>query len=221
MYHRIDALSAMVDLSPGTFVQYQGIEGRELLLELSKEEMMPCTEAHLDEFFYSYENLPEHSEMCFDAYEELALEDCEYEKIPLDLGLDSMYIPRVLVEYTNKDVQDVVNRTFHTEHDNVGNFVPPTPPYDIFHIPSERAIYALLDCNLLPPVAHSTGGSSTKPVILDTGASMAISPDASDFVEPPRPLKIPIALGGGVSWYDGCRDGNRVMDFHSQRQVRN
>jgi hypothetical protein len=52
------------------------------------------------------------------------------------------------------------------------------PPQYIFHTPSERAIDALLDCILFHPVANSTGGSSTKPVILDTGASMAISPDA-------------------------------------------
>jgi hypothetical protein len=33
-YHRIDALSALVELSPGTFLQYRGIKGSELLLEL-------------------------------------------------------------------------------------------------------------------------------------------------------------------------------------------
>jgi hypothetical protein len=60
-YHRIDALSALVELSPGMFIQYQGIKGRELLLELQKEEKMPEPETHLDEFFDSYKDLPDHS----------------------------------------------------------------------------------------------------------------------------------------------------------------
>jgi hypothetical protein len=64
-YHRIDAISALVELSPGTFMQYQGIKGRELLLELSKEEKLPEPDTHLDEFFDSYEDLPEHFEMFF------------------------------------------------------------------------------------------------------------------------------------------------------------
>jgi hypothetical protein len=66
-YHHIDALSALVELSPGTFMQYQGIKGRELLLELSKEEKLPEPETHLDEFFDSYEDLPEYSEIFFEA----------------------------------------------------------------------------------------------------------------------------------------------------------
>jgi hypothetical protein len=64
-YHRIDALSALVELSPGIFMQYQGIKGRELLLELSKEEKLPEPETHLDEFFDSYEDLPEPFEQFF------------------------------------------------------------------------------------------------------------------------------------------------------------
>jgi hypothetical protein len=132
----------------------------------------------------------------FYACEDLSTADYDDKTIPLDLGLDSINRPRVIVDCTNMEVKHVVHHTLHTCEENKGPFVSSDPPQDIFHTPSERAIDALLDCTLFPPVANSTGGSSTKPVILDTGASMAISPDAEDFVEPPRPLLVPIALGG-------------------------
>jgi hypothetical protein len=57
-------------------------------------------------------------------------------------------------------VQDVDDHTFHTCEENKGPFVSMDPPQDIFHTPSERAIDALLECRLFPPVANSTGGSS-------------------------------------------------------------
>jgi hypothetical protein len=78
----------------------------------------------------------------------------------------------------------------------IRDLLSPWPPKISFIPPSERAIDALLDFTLFPTVVNSTGGSSTKPAILDTGASMAISPDAGDFVEPPQTLLVPIALGG-------------------------
>jgi hypothetical protein len=202
-------------------MQYQGIKGRELLLELSKEENLPGTETHLDEFFDSYEDLPEYSEIFFEACEDLPTEDCDERNLPLELGLDYIYRTRILVDCTNIAVQDVVDHTFHTCEENKGPFVSMDPPQDIFHTPSERAIDALLDCTIFFPVANSTGGSSTKPVILDTGASMAISTDAGDFVEPPRPLLIPIALRGMargmmvagtgiVSWTFTAKDGTEI-----------
>jgi hypothetical protein len=92
-------------------MQYQGIKGRELLLELSKEEKMPGPETHLDEFFDSYEDLPEYSEMFFEACEDLPTEDCDDKKLPLYLGLDSIYRTSVLVDCTNMSVQDLVDHT--------------------------------------------------------------------------------------------------------------
>jgi hypothetical protein len=63
------------------------------------------------------------------------------------------------VECTNTAVQDVVDHTFHTCEENKGDFVSmPPPPQDIVHTPFERAIDALLDCTLFPPVVNSTGG---------------------------------------------------------------
>jgi hypothetical protein len=82
-------------------MQYQGIKGRELFLELSKEEKLPGPETHLNEFFDSYEDLTEYSEIFFEACEDLPTEDCDDRNLPLDMGLDSIYRIGVLVYFTN------------------------------------------------------------------------------------------------------------------------
>jgi hypothetical protein len=89
-YRRIDALSSMVDLSPGTFSQYQGIKGRELWLDVHghEDESIPKDVLHLEDYFDSYEDLPIYREAFFDTREHLDSVDYENSpRLPLDMGL--------------------------------------------------------------------------------------------------------------------------------------
>jgi hypothetical protein len=78
-----------------------------------------------------------------------------------------------------------------------------------------------MDGALLSPVALTTADILAL-VIFDTGASLAISPHRSDFVDDPTPLVRPTRLlrrhGQGAAnrrnW-DGC------MDFYGKRQFGN
>jgi hypothetical protein len=116
-YRRIDALSSMVELSPGTFAQYQGIKGRELWSDLygPEDEVITNDVLHLDDYFDSYEDLPIYSEAFFDAREDLDSDDlCYNPRVPLDIGIADLMCPRVSVDCTNDILDDLLAGTLHS-----------------------------------------------------------------------------------------------------------
>jgi hypothetical protein len=61
--------------------------------------------------------------------------------------------------------------------------------------PSSLALQALLDHRLSEPSGFFTWATRKVQVILDTRASLGISPHDSDFLEPPMPPRRPMFIG--------------------------
>jgi hypothetical protein len=167
-YRRIDALSSMVDLSPGTFSQYQRIKGRELWSDVHgpEDEVIPKDVLHPEDYFDSYEDLPIYRETFFDTRENLDSTDYEHSpRLPLDMGIADLVCPRIRIDCTSDILDTILDGTPHscTPTEDTSVF---QGEFDIFHTPTQRALAALIDhgvCSPVSPVANSTGGSTINP----------------------------------------------------------
>jgi hypothetical protein len=65
--------------------------------------------------------------------------------------------------------------------------------------PSDRALQALLDDRISEPSGFFTVANRVVSVILDTGASLGVSPFDSDFLEPSTPPSRPMFIGSMYS----------------------
>jgi hypothetical protein len=64
------------------------------------------------------------------------------------------------------------------------------------HVPTNQATQMLVTDDWMFAFAAKNPFESRAPVIFDTGASLAITPNQHDFVEPPILLSRPMTLGG-------------------------
>jgi hypothetical protein len=64
------------------------------------------------------------------------------------------------------------------------------------HVPTNQATQMLVTDNWMFTFAVKKPFESRAPVIFDTGASLAITPNKHDFVEPPTSLSRLMTLGG-------------------------
>jgi hypothetical protein len=62
--------------------------------------------------------------------------------------------------------------------------------------PSDLALSELIGNTMICPVVNNAMSQWIMTVIFDTGSSLAITPELSDFVSPPKPLARPMKLGG-------------------------
>jgi hypothetical protein len=62
--------------------------------------------------------------------------------------------------------------------------------------PSDLALSELIGNTMMCPVVNNAMSQWIMTVIFDTGASLAITPELSDSVSPPKPLARPMKLGG-------------------------
>jgi hypothetical protein len=90
--------------------------------------------------------------------------------------LDNIYVPRIVVDCSIPDLTHMDDST-------------------ALLAPSSLALQALLDDRLSEPSGFFTWATRKVQVILDTGASLGISPHNSDFLEPPTPPRRPMFIG--------------------------
>jgi hypothetical protein len=177
---RIQHLDTLVDLSPGTFTQYQTLQAKKWWSETFPKSKKKPEERHCDDdYFDTYQKFPvETGDHFFDTEQELEFD--ENENLCYVLNLDSIYKSRAIVNFTGGLACDPTQE----EKDTQTNLAP-----------SEWALQTLLDSTILSPVALTTTDILAQ-IIFDTGASLAISPHRSDFDDNPTPLSTPIQLGG-------------------------
>jgi hypothetical protein len=70
------------------------------------------------------------------------------------------------------------------------------PDHEANLSPSNMALSALIGENMLCLVGNSVTSKWVLSIIFDTGAILAITPDLSDFFDPPKPMARPMRLGG-------------------------
>jgi hypothetical protein len=175
-YRRIHNLERGLDLTPGTFLEWQKLQYKDWY-----DDMYPQPAAtndvidtnEMDEFFDSYEDLPVNCEELFDTYQTEVETHCVSWDV---LGLDAIYTPRMVIDCSSVTV---------------------TSLYDpaALLVPSDRALKALLDDRLSEPSGFFTCATRVVSVILDTGASLGVSPFVGDFLETPTPPIRPMFIG--------------------------
>jgi hypothetical protein len=184
-HRHIKYLDRLVDLSPGTFSQYQKLQANKWLLETFRKEKKEtaCNEVHCDDDYVdSYEEFPvDTGEIFFDSEGEIDFEP--YVNLCDVLNLDSIYQGRRVVDCTGTD-----STCNSTQQDLTGVSLAPSDR-------ALRALRVLLDVVVVTPVALTTDDLLAH-IIFDTGASLANSPYCSDFIDDPTPLAKPTQLGG-------------------------
>jgi hypothetical protein len=89
-------------------------------------------------------------------------------------------------------------------------------------VPTNQATQMLVTDDWMFAFASKKNPESRSPVIFDTGASLAITPNQHDFVNPPRSLSRPMTLGGmandleikgigTVEWTFDAADGSEIQ----------
>jgi hypothetical protein len=92
------------------------------------------------------------------------------------LGLDAIYTPRMVIDFSSATVPALDD------------------PAALF-APSDRALQALLDDRLSEPSGFFTCAKRVVSAILNTGASLGVSPFVGDFLETPTPPSRPMFIG--------------------------
>jgi hypothetical protein len=132
------------------------------------------------------------------------------------LDLDGAYCARVVVDCCG---------TSTSQHSTSGLTKSPSTETNVFEsnlAPSELALSELIGNTIICPVVNNAMSQWIMTVIFDTGASLAIMPELSDFVSPPKPLARPMKLGGManrieikgigiIAWNFTAKDGTEVQ----------
>jgi hypothetical protein len=148
-------------------------------------------ENELATFFDCYTDLPDDVEDFFDAQTEEAVENDSSQD---SLHLDNIYVPRIVIDCSSPDLN------------------PLDDPAALL-APSSLALQALLDDRLPEPSGFFTRATRKVQVILDTGASLGISPHDSDFLEPPMPPRRPMLIGSMANVLEATGIGKLVNTF--------
>jgi hypothetical protein len=106
------------------------------------------------------------------------------------LDLDGTYCARVVVECcgtsNSQNSMRGLTKSLSTE----------TTVFESNLAPSELALSELIGNMMICPVVKNAMSQWITTVIFDTRASLAITPELSDFVSPPKPLARPMKRGG-------------------------
>jgi hypothetical protein len=148
-------------------------------------------EDELETFFDSYAELPIDFEEFFDAQ---AIEAVENDSSWDVLKLDDIYVPRIVVDCLSPN---------STHLDDPAALLAP----------SILALQALLDDRLSEPSGFFTWATRKVQVILDTVASLRISPHDGDFLEPPTPPRRPMFIGSTANGLEVTGIGKLVNTF--------
>jgi hypothetical protein len=222
-YTRIQRLDEAVEFSPSTFVQYQSLEAKKLWKEFTTEDKKNVLEGHgcslkIDKsvFFQRVQNLPVYREeffYCLEKCESKNYDDCARRDL---LDLDGSYRARAVVECcgtsTSQNSTSGLTESPSTEttvlESNLGR--------------SKLALSELIGNTIICPVVNNEMSQWIMIVIFSTRASLAITPEISDFVSPPKPLARPVKLRGMangieikgigiVDWTFTTKDGTEVQ----------
>jgi hypothetical protein len=85
----------------------------------------------------------------------------------------------------------------------------------ITHVPTNQATQMLVTDDWMFAFAAKKPFDSRAPIIFDTGASLAITPNQHDFVEPPTSLSRPLTLGGMANDLEIKGTGTVVWNFYA------
>jgi hypothetical protein len=145
----------------------------------------------LETLFDIYSDLPTYVEEFFYAH---TIEAVESDSSSDVLKLDDIYVPHIVVDCSRPDL---------TQLDDP----------DTLLAPSSLVLQALLDGRLSEPSGFFTWTTRKVQVILDTGASLGISPHDSDFLQPPTPPRRPMFIGSMSNGLEVTGVGKIVNTF--------
>jgi hypothetical protein len=140
--------------------------------------------------FDAYENLPVYREEFFDCLEKHESENYDDCARRDHLDLDGAYSARVVVDCCG---------TSTSQHSTSGLTESPSTETTVLEsnmAPSELDLSELIRNTMICPLVNNAMSQWIITVTFDTGASLAITPELSDFVSPPKPLARPMKLGG-------------------------
>jgi hypothetical protein len=108
------------------------------------------------------------------------------------LRMNSIYKDRISIDFTRGTCGTLSTKEPMDIHSNEY----PVPVLEANLAPSDIALSLLVGETILCPVANHAGRKWLLTVIFDTSASLLITHDLGDFVDPPKLLARPIRLGG-------------------------
>jgi hypothetical protein len=223
----MEAVDRLVVLSPGVLLQYQKIRAQQLWLEMRPKQVKSneCKKQeeidhHFYEFFYTYKESPfqiDENEEFLDCREDIPIYDTRQD--PLDLV--SLYRPRYTVICSTDPTETKCGRTAPAG-DKYTDTAQKDMSAHLMHVPTNQATQMLFIDDWMFAFAAKKPFESRSPVIFDMGASLAITPNQHNFVEPPTSLSRPMTLGGmandleiegigNVAWTFDAADGYDIQ----------